>query len=226
VTRKRIAVLVGVALAPLLVGAALALFDVWRSASYFVTTRDAHVAARILSAPAPTAGQVGQHFVRVGDVVEEGAIVAWVSGPARLRMNVRAPLAGTVLDLPADEGAPIGAGQPVVTIGDLDHLWVVANVEESRAGLLRPGQQAEVRVEAAGLTLGGVVQAITPATQSALAAPAQQGQSGGQNRTANAATRPPQTIAVRIALALPESGAADLPPLYPGMTAEVKIDVR
>ncbi|CAA9222438.1 MAG: hypothetical protein AVDCRST_MAG77-752 [uncultured Chloroflexi bacterium] len=238
-TRKRIALLVGVALAPLLAGAIMALVDVWRNASFFVTTRDAHVAARIVNAQAPAAGQVGQYLVRVGDVVEEGAVVAWMSGPARVRLNVRAPLAGTVLNLPTDEGAAIGAGQPVVTIGDLDHLWIVANVEEARARLLRRGQQAEVRIEAAGMTLAGTVEEITPATQSALAGAGGQAQrqaAAGTNRNTSAATtRPAQTVAVRISLELPEPGGTagataagqdPAQPLYPGMTAEVKIGVR
>jgi multidrug resistance efflux pump len=218
VTKRRLGILIAVALVPLLAGAAIALYDVWQSATNYVTTKDAQVAAHIVQAQSAVAGQVGQYVVGVGDAVQEGDVVAWVSGPARLRVSVRAPLAGKVLSLPVPEGSAVAAGQALVTIGDLDHLWVVANVEEARAGQVRVGQPAEVRVEAAGVTLQGVVAEITPATQAALGAT---GGASSQARVAGSAARGPQAVPVRIALA-----AAPPPALFPGMTAEVRIAIR
>ena len=212
-----------IALVPLLVGTGLALFDVWRNSTTFVTTKDAHVAARIVSAQASAAGQVGQQFVHVGDAVEEGAVVAWLLGPARARINVRAPLSGTVLSLPVDAGASVNQGQPVVTIGDLDNLWVEANVDEARARLVRIGQPAQVRIDAADLTLAGTVEVITPATQAVLSVPAAAAAGGNSRNTATTANRP-QGVPVRIALAMPADGAP--PGLYPGMSAEVRISVK
>ncbi len=212
-----------IALVPLLVGTVLALLDVWRSSTSFVTTKDAHVAARILSAQASAPGQVGQQFVHVGDPVEEGAVVAWLVGPARARINVRAPLSGTVLSLPADAGASVNQGQAVVTIGDLDNLWIEANVDEARARLVRIGQPAQVRVESADVTLSGVVEAITPATQAVLSAPVAAAASGTGRNTSSTATRA-QGVPIRVALTFPTDGAP--PGLYPGMSAEVRISVK
>ena len=117
-------------------------------------------------------------------------------------------------------------GVDLVMIADLDHLWIVANIDEARAGLLRIGQPAEVRVEAAGLTLAGTVEEITPATQSALAATQAQSAANRANTTSSTTARAPQTVPVRIALNGPPGDGASAGALYPGMTAEVKIGVR
>ena len=225
-SRKRIALLVAIALLPVLAGAGMALLDVWRSSNLFITTRDAHVAARIIHAQSAVAGQIGQYNVRVGDSVQEGAVVAWVTGPSRARVNVRAPLSGTVLSLPAGEGASVPPGQAVVTIGDLEEIWVDANIEESRAVQVRVGQPVQVRIEPSGATLAGIVAEVTPATQSMLGSGSggNAGNNGSGGRNASANTRVTQTVPVRIALELPEGTA--LPTLYPGMSAEVRISLR
>jgi cobalt-zinc-cadmium efflux system membrane fusion protein len=70
------------------------------------------------------------------------------------RMNpeavVTAPIRGTVTDRQIGPGEYIeaGASVPQYTIGDLSTLWLVANVREADAPLMRPGDPVEVTVPA------------------------------------------------------------------------------
>jgi multidrug resistance efflux pump len=223
-------------LLPLLLGTGLVLYDAWRDSGRYVVIGDARVAAPTAQARAAVAGQVGEHLVRVGDAVREGDVVAWVAGPDRLRVNVRAPLTGTVLDLPAAEGAAVGAGQPVVTIGDLERTWVEASVSPAQAARLQAGQPAQVRIGGLG-TLQGTATVVTAA---GAGAPASGGASPGTAGGGAAGTgapahpapagagggtpegRPAGGVPVRIDL---EPAPDGLPPLtlYPGMTAEVRL---
>jgi multidrug resistance efflux pump len=224
-------------LVPLLLGIVVVLSDDWRDFGRYVVTSDAQVAAYTAHARAAVAGRVGEHLTRVGDVVQEGDVVAWVAGPDRLRVNVRAPLTGTVLDLPAAEGAAVGAGQPVVTIGDLERPWVVASVSPGPAGLLRTGQPAEVRIGDLGATLRGTVAEVMvteesraaaggagPAPLSGPGAGGTAGAGGGDGGSATPTGRPGGGVPVRIDL---DPAPGGLPPLtlYPGMTAEVRITI-
>jgi cobalt-zinc-cadmium efflux system membrane fusion protein len=64
---------------------------------------------------------------------------------------VRAPVSGTVIQRQVGLGQNIqsvsaGGANPVFTIGNLSTVWLVANVRESDAPLMRVGQPAEVHV--------------------------------------------------------------------------------
>ena len=222
--RRRLVVLAITMLVPVVIGILLAIYDERRIASAFVLPRDACIAARTAPAQSSVAGRLSAHVVRVGEEVREGEIIAWVSGPSGLRVNVRAPLSGTVLGQYVDEGGAVGGGQTVATVGDLAKLWVAADVDESRSKLVRIGQPAKVRVTAAGLTLDGTVASVAPVTQAALSAgqPADSAPPAGACGKAGAA----QTIPVRIALDEAAIRGAVIDGLKPGMQASVQIDVR
>ena len=61
---------------------------------------------------------------------------------------VTAPIAGTVTDRQVGAGQYVqaGAANPVYTISDLSTVWLVGNVREADAPLMRRGLDAEVRV--------------------------------------------------------------------------------
>jgi len=62
---------------------------------------------------------------------------------------LRAPLSGVVVDRQIGPGQYLqAAGPPVFTIADLSSVWLLANVRESDAGLVKPGQSLEVSVQA------------------------------------------------------------------------------
>jgi HlyD family secretion protein len=58
-----------------------------------------------------------------------------------------APADGLVLRKNVEAGETVGAGIPVLTIGDLENPWIKVYVQERRLGLVKIGQQAEVRTD-------------------------------------------------------------------------------
>jgi len=63
---------------------------------------------------------------------------------------LRAPVSGTVTERLVNAGAGVESGETLFTISNLSTVWVIANVPESKVGLLRVGAPAEVRSNVAG----------------------------------------------------------------------------
>ena len=235
---RRVAVISLALLLPLLLGTVLTVYDAWSDSQRLVVTKDARVVTVTAHARSAVAGQVGEHFVHVGDVVREGDVVALVIGPERVRVQVRAPLTGTVLALVAQEGAAVGAGEPVLTIGDLDGPWVVASLSPGAVARVQPGQRAEVLIRGLSAPLAGTVTEVLEPGEPVSAPP--DGGDGGVDEGAGAgltirlgngsagsagsagtpAAGPAASVPVRIDL-LP--GALPPPALYPEMPVEVRI---
>jgi cobalt-zinc-cadmium efflux system membrane fusion protein len=62
--------------------------------------------------------------------------------------TLTAPIAGVVVDRQVGPGQYLqaGSGTPLFTIADPSSVWLLANVRETDAGLVKPGQSVEVRV--------------------------------------------------------------------------------
>jgi HlyD family secretion protein len=70
--------------------------------------------------------------------------------------QIFAPLDGIVSIRAARQGEMVPAGGPIVTIFDVDHLWVQADVEETYANQIAFGQKLKVRTQS-GEELEGTV---------------------------------------------------------------------
>ncbi len=64
--------------------------------------------------------------------------------------TIKAPGAGIVSRKNVEPGQVVQAGQPLMALVDLEHTWVVANFKETQLKSMRPGQKAEVDVDALG----------------------------------------------------------------------------
>lgn len=60
---------------------------------------------------------------------------------------LRAPFAGVILVRHAELGEVMLPGTPVVTLADLDHVWLRAYVQETDLGRIRWGQAATIRTD-------------------------------------------------------------------------------
>ncbi|MCH7987215.1 MAG: HlyD family efflux transporter periplasmic adaptor subunit [Acidobacteria bacterium] len=60
---------------------------------------------------------------------------------------LRAPTAGVVLVRPAELGEVVAPGTPVVTLADLDHVWLRGYISETDLGRIRWGQPATLRTD-------------------------------------------------------------------------------
>jgi multidrug resistance efflux pump len=116
--------------------------------------------------------------------------------------DVRAPLSGVVSLRVARQGEVIRQGDPIVTIIDLDDVWVRAEVEESYMNRVVVGQVLPVRL-ASGDELQGRVSFIAPETGFAT------------QRDVNRTKRDIKTFGIKVALDNPEHR------LHSGMTAYV-----
>jgi len=87
------------------------------------------------------------------------------------RRNIVAPVSGYVAKRRALVGDMVKPGAPLLVVVPLDDLWVEANFLENQIAPIRPGQAAEIRIDAYGdeLVYHGRVQGINPGTGSSFA---------------------------------------------------------
>ncbi len=87
---------------------------------------------------------------------------------ARLNLGytvVKAPVSGIVSQRGVETGQIVQAGQPLMAVVPLDEIWVTANFKESQLANMKPGQPAEIKVDAyGGKKYKGHVDSIAAAT--------------------------------------------------------------
>jgi membrane fusion protein (multidrug efflux system) len=84
------------------------------------------------------------------------------------RMTLASSVGGVVVRVTVDPGDLLAPGQGAVTVVDVEHAWVAANVEETAAGGLRPGQPATIAIDEGG-ELTGHVEVVAQAAASQFA---------------------------------------------------------
>jgi membrane fusion protein (multidrug efflux system) len=132
---------------------------------------------------------------------------------------VAAPFDGIVGKKGVETGANVAAGQPLFALAAASGNWVIANFKETQIGRIRPGDRAEISVDAfPGRSWRGHVESISPATGAkyALLPP--------DNATGNF-TKVVQRVPVKIAIdGVDADGAADA--LSVGLSVNVDVRVR
>ncbi|WP_349431207.1 HlyD family efflux transporter periplasmic adaptor subunit [Methylomarinum sp. Ch1-1] len=133
------------------------------------------------------------------------------------RRNVRAPVSGVVAKRQAQVGDSIKAGASLLVIVPLDDLWIDANFLETKIADIRPGQSAEIRVDAYGdeLLYHGRVQGINPGTGSSFALLPTDNSSGNFIHIA-------ERVPVRIGL---DAEELKQNPLQPGLSTLTRINI-
>jgi membrane fusion protein (multidrug efflux system) len=61
--------------------------------------------------------------------------------------SIRAPIAGRVTRKAVEIGQVVSPGQPLLSVVDLDDVWVIANYKETELTRVRAGQPAKVEVD-------------------------------------------------------------------------------
>ena len=72
-------------------------------------------------------------------------------------MKIYAPLDGIVSVRAARQGEVLQAGEPIVTILDVDHLWVQADVEESYIDSVQLNQHLRIQLPSGNIIEGSVI---------------------------------------------------------------------
>ena len=127
--------------------------------------------------------------------------------------TLKSPIDGVVVQKMAEVGNILEAGQTALTVADVDHAWVAANIEETAVGRVRLSQPVSISVDEGG-SLSGHVSEIREA------AAAQFALIPSDNAAGNF-TKLVQRIPIKVEL-------DDHPDriLRPGQSVEIKIRVR
>ena len=82
--------------------------------------------------------------------------------------EIRSPQRGHVSQKAVEEGQVVQAGARLMAVVDLEDLWIEANYKESQLERIRPGQEAEVRLDVyPGNVFSGRVESIHAGTGAA-----------------------------------------------------------
>jgi membrane fusion protein (multidrug efflux system) len=133
------------------------------------------------------------------------------------RRNILAPVSGYVAKRRAQIGDLIKPGALLLVIVPLDDLWIEANFLENQIAGVRPGQSAEIRVDAFGdrIIYHGRVQGINPGTGSSFALLPTDNATGNFIHVA-------ERVPVRIGL---DSEELRKNPLQPGLSTLTRIKI-
>ena len=134
-------------------------------------------------------------------------------------MSITAPMDGVVSKRWALPGDVVQMGQPILSIYDIDHLWVTANVEEANFSQLKLGQNVHIFVDSYGGKKfdGKIIQlGANTAGQFSLIPP---------NNASGNFTKISQRIPIKISIAYEGPKNKAEPELVPGMSVEVKLKV-
>lgn len=135
--------------------------------------------------------------------------------------RIAAPFTGVVAKRWVMAGDVVQPSQPILTIFDLAHVWVTANLEETKLARVRLGDSVDVSVDAyPGRKFAGTVILIgaAAASQFALLPPA--------NASGNF-TKVTQRVPIRVSLTPIGGDGADPAPLHllPGMFVEIHVHI-
>ena len=137
---------------------------------------------------------------------------------ARLKLSytrIVAPVAGIVMKRSAEVGAHIAAGQQLLTIAQVDDVWVTANFKETQLRNIKPGQLATIHVDALKRDFNGYVQDIGASTGAVASVLPPENATGNYVKVV-------QRIPVRIRFKPNQKG---LDRLRPGMSVEPEVRI-
>lgn len=130
--------------------------------------------------------------------------------------QVRAPITGVVSRRTVEPGQMVGPERALMAVVPQDDVWVVANFKEDQVGEMRPGQPADVQVDAfGGKHFKAHVDSLAGASGARFALLPPDNASGNYVK-----------VVQRIPVLLRFDGDMKDTPLKPGMSAVVTVDVR
>lgn len=130
----------------------------------YITTDNAQIDGQAVTIAAPAAGELSNWTGAVGQKYSGGQTVGSVKA-GTTTTNINIPADGTIVQQNAVVHSMVGAGTALARAYDLDHLWVTANIKETRINDVKADQTVDIYVDAfPGTTLTGRVSQIGLAT--------------------------------------------------------------
>ncbi|WP_462413274.1 HlyD family secretion protein [Neobacillus sp. Marseille-QA0830] len=212
-TRRMI--VINVILLIVLVGGGFVGYYYFNESVNYLSTDNAQISGQQVSIASPAAGKLVEWSGHTGDNFAKDETIGTVEvqgtqGNA-VDMPVKAPADGTIVQSNAVENSMTAAGNQLAVSYDLEHLWVTANIEETKLIDVKVGQDVDVYVDSfPNVTLNGKVQEIGLATAGTFSLLPSNSSSGNY-------TKETQVIPVKISL---DSYGERL---VPGMNVTVRI---
>ncbi len=98
--------------------------------------------------------------------VERAEAAVRLAETQREETRLHAPISGVVLVKDAEEGEVLPAGTPVLTLGDLENVWLKAYIQEEDLGRVQLGQRVQVKTDTfPGKAYEGVLSFISDAAE-------------------------------------------------------------
>jgi len=203
----------------------------WVEGTWYFKTDDARLASNVVAVTPEIPGKLLEWNVKEGDTVAAGDVLGRqdlgsaltsgalnpqglgaVAGVFAEKAAIRAPIAGQVIRSTAVVGQMAAPGMSLAIIGDIEGLYVAANVKEGSIARVKIGQEVDLSVDAfGGRTFHGRIDSIGRATASTFSL--LPSSNGGGNYT-----KVVQVIPVKIAIM--DKGEARL---MIGMNATIRI---
>jgi membrane fusion protein (multidrug efflux system) len=162
------------------------------------------------------------HAIRANAESADAKVAQEEAAVAQATLNleyatIRAPISGMVSRKTGEVGQIVQPGQPLMALVPLDTVWVTANFKETQLAGIRPGQNAEVSVDAyGGRTFQGKVDSIAAATGARFSLLPPENASGNFVKVV-------QRVPVKIAI---DAGQDPQHVLRPGMSVEATVFTR
>ena len=135
----------------------------------YLSTDNAQISGQQVTVAATATGKLTDWKGKMGTNFSKGSAVGTIMTTDAtgnpVKMDVTVPTDGTVVQSNAVQDSFVAAGTPLATVYDLNHLWVTANIEETKIDEVAVGQDVDIYVDAfPNSTLKGKIEQIGLAT--------------------------------------------------------------
>ncbi len=113
----------------------------------FVSTIDARVAADMVDITPPQSGKLTDWQGYEGEDVAQSDKLGTVEAGTAVG-SINAPISGKLVQVNVRQGQSVSTSQTVAVIADFNHLYVSANIEETKINQIKTGQGVELRLDA------------------------------------------------------------------------------
>ncbi len=206
INKKKLLGVIGIIV---VIGALIVGYFVYQGQNY-VSTVDARIESNMVTINSPSLGRLTEWTGLEGKTVKQDEIVGRIEG-----ISITSPIDGKIVKVSVKEGQTLSPGQVTGYVADLENLYVTANIEETKIGLVKAGQEVTIKVDAFGSEkFKGIVTSVGDATNSVFSMIS-------TNSSNNSYTKITQLVPVRIAFKEAISQGFKI-----GMNAEIKINVK
>lgn len=164
-------ILLNIIILIILVGGGFAAYSYYNNTVNYLSTDNAQIAGQQVTISAPASGKLTDWDAKVGDRFAKDEQIGTIfsagagAGTAPSEIRITLPSASTVVQTSTVKDSFVAAGMPLAQAFDLEHLWVTANIEETRIDEVAVDQNVDIYVDAyPNTTLKGKVETIGLAT--------------------------------------------------------------